>query len=181
VDFGTLKGRIAEALAESIFRQAGYSVSRVGRESQVHRLVKIGSDEFTPDFLVWKPVTSANAASDLHRLLTVEVKYRANLAEFLRRDAMELFGDAKRAWPNLYFVLVTDQPAPGRSCFQAVALADFGGAMSETIDLHQVTALDIYRSTVEQHEDVARRLFGALGSSAWAPPGRRRDERRSSP
>ena len=51
-----LKGRIAEAFVESIFRRAGYTVSRVGRESQVHRLVKLGADEFLPDFLVRKRV-----------------------------------------------------------------------------------------------------------------------------
>lgn len=49
-----LKGRIAEAFVEAIFQRAGYSVSRVGRESQVQRLVKIGTDEFLPDFLIRK-------------------------------------------------------------------------------------------------------------------------------
>lgn len=33
MDLSNLKGRIAEALVESIFRQAGYTVSRLGRES----------------------------------------------------------------------------------------------------------------------------------------------------
>ena len=174
MDINALKGRIAEALVESIFRQAGYTVSRLGRESQVQRLVKLGGDEFAPDFLVWKSVASSGAAHDLHQLLTVEVKYRANLVEFLRRDAAELFEDAKRAWPNLYFVLVTDEPDDGRSCFQAVALRDFEPAagVPMTTDLHQLAVLDIYRRTVEEHEDLARTLFAALGSR------RRRGERR---
>jgi hypothetical protein len=184
VDVNALKGRVAEALVESIFRQAGYTVSRLGREAQVQRLVKVGADEFSPDFLVWKPVASSDCASGLHHLLTVEVKYRSNLAEFLRRDAPELFGEAKRAWPSLYYVLVTDEPAAGRSCFQAVTLRDFTAGAPETVDLHQVATLDIYRSTVDQHEAVARRLFDALRPSSRLPARRatgphRRDERRS--
>jgi hypothetical protein len=146
MDFSALKGRVAEGLVESIFRQAGYTVSRLGRESQVQRLVKTGSDECAPDFLVWKPIPGSGAARDLHQLLTVEVKYRANLAEFLRRDAAGLFEETKRAWPNLHFVLVTDEPDDGRSCFQAVALRDFEPAARApvTTDLHQLAALDIY-------------------------------------
>jgi hypothetical protein len=166
MDFSALKGRIAEALVESIFRQAGYTVSRLGRESQVQRLVKTGSDDFAPDFLVWKSVTSAGQVQDLHQLLTVEVKYRANLAEFLRRDAAELFADARRAWPGLYFVLVTDEPAAGRSCFQGVALREYvgSGGVPATVDLHELPTLGIYRSTVEEHEAAVRSLFAALGS-----------------
>lgn len=45
-----LKGRIAEALVESIFRRASYRVARVGRESSVQGLVKVGASEFSPDF-----------------------------------------------------------------------------------------------------------------------------------
>ena len=33
-----LKGRVAEAFVETIFRRAGYTVSRIGRESQGQRL-----------------------------------------------------------------------------------------------------------------------------------------------
>jgi hypothetical protein len=76
VDLNALKARVAEALVESILRQAGYTVSRLGRECQVQRLVKLGGHEFAPDFLVWKPAVSS-AARDLHQLLTVEVKYES--------------------------------------------------------------------------------------------------------
>jgi hypothetical protein len=133
--------------------------------------VKIGTDEFAPDFLVWKPLASEGAGVDLHQLLSVEVKYRANLAEFLRRDACGLFDDAKRAWPGLCFVLVTDEPSGRRSCFQAVALRDFvaTAGVPATVDLHQLTALDIYRSTVETHEELARVLFAALGDRRLPP------------
>jgi hypothetical protein len=99
MDLGGLKGRIAEALVESILRRAGYQVSRLGRESQVHRLIKVGADEFLPDFLVWKPVSGDAMDRHLHRLLTVEVKYRANLIEFLRRHAPAVLAEIKEQWP----------------------------------------------------------------------------------
>ncbi len=166
MDVNVLKGRIAEALVESIFRQAGYTVSRLGRESQVQRLMKIGADEFAPDFLVWKPVTSSPSTHDLHHLLTVEVKYRASLGEFLRRDAAVLFSETSRQWPGLYFILVTDAPEDGRSCFQAVCVRDYVSTadVPTTVDLHQLPALDIYRSTVEEHEVAACLPFAAIGS-----------------
>ena len=66
-----LKGRVAEALLEAIFRRAGYLVSRVGRESQLHRLVKIGVDEFLPDFLIRKQVDRQDGQRPLQRLIPV--------------------------------------------------------------------------------------------------------------
>jgi len=124
MELGNLKGRIAEALVESIFRQAGYTVSRLGRESQVQRLVKIGADEFLPDFLMWNPADEPEATG-LYRLLTVEGKYRANLGAFLRCDAEQRFSEAKVNWPDLYFVLVTDDPQEGCSCSQATCVRDY--------------------------------------------------------
>ena len=71
----------------------------------------------------------------------------------------------------LYFVLVTDDPAEGRSCFQAVALRDYVATSDVplTVDLHEIEALDIYPSTVAEHEAVARSLFGALASHRLPP------------
>ena len=161
-----LKGRVAEALVESILRQAGYTVSRLGRESQVQRLMKVGADDFAPDFLVWKRAKRATCASesDLHQLLTVEVKYRANLAGFLRRqEAAELLAKAKVQWPGLYLVIVTDDPADGRSCFQAVCVRDHvPGNGCITVDLSQLPAFDISCATVQAHEGIARALFATL-------------------
>jgi dihydrodipicolinate reductase len=56
VDVNGLKGRIGEALVEGILREARFKVSRLGRESQVQQLLKTGSSEFLPDFLIWTPV-----------------------------------------------------------------------------------------------------------------------------
>jgi len=181
-----LKGRLAEALVESIFRQAGYTVSRIGRESQVQRLVMVGSDHFAPDFLVWKPL-AGSSTPDLHQLLTVEVKYRRNLTAFLSLDAQELVDEARRRWPSLYLVVVTDDPAEGRSRFQAISVRDCTATAGPptTVDLHQLRNLDIYRATVEEHENIARELFGVLPSgrrparSATITRAKERDHRRA--
>jgi hypothetical protein len=158
-----LKGRVAEALVESIFRRAEYQVARLGRESQVQRLVQVGSAEFSPDFLVWKQADKADPS--LHRLLTIEVKYRSNLREFLRSEANEVVSQARDRWPELYFVLVTDRPDDGRSCFQVLAVRDCPPSVSpETSDLHQLPELDIFPSNIRQHEGLVREMFGLLGA-----------------
>src|SRR3990167_8266249 len=122
-EIANLKGRIAEAFVETIFQRAGYTVSRIGRESQVQRLVKIGSDEFLPDFLLRKPVAETGTGRPLHRLIPIEVKYRANVDAFLRQHGDELLSRVGEQWPELCIVLVTDHPAPSRSCFQVIDLS----------------------------------------------------------
>jgi len=74
LDINALKGRIGEAFVESILRQSGFKVSRLGRESQVQQLLKNGGSEFLPDFLIWKPADQSRDGLPLHRLLSVEVK-----------------------------------------------------------------------------------------------------------
>src|SRR5207249_6312500 len=153
----TLKGRVAEALVESIFRDAHYYVARTGRESSVIRLPRKDSDDL-PDFLVWRP--AENLGLDLHQLFMVEVKYRSDLADFFRFGGAEKLANAKQRWPDLYFVFVTDHPAAGRSCFQAMCLRDYTpGEEAQLVDLHRLSALGIWTSNVEEHERLARRLF----------------------
>src|SRR3989442_13480490 len=58
--------------------------------------------------------------------LLVEVKYRPSIEQFVsvenqRGDRSALFA-ARRHWPTLYFVLVTERPEAGRSCFPALSL-----------------------------------------------------------
>src|SRR5437879_8545598 len=91
VDISSLKGRIGEAFVESILRQSGFKVSRLGRESQVQQLLKTGVSEFLPDFLLWKPADQSRDGLPLHRILSVEVKYRYNVEEYLRRFGYEAF------------------------------------------------------------------------------------------
>lgn len=157
-----LKGRIAEAFVEAIFRRAGYLVSRVGRESQLHRLIKIGSDEFLPDFLLRKQVGREKSDRPLHRLVPVEVKYRRDVAGFLRRYGKELFEKVSQQWPDLCFVFVTDKPAPGRSCFQLIDL--WRHERVDPRDLHTVEDLDIFVTTVQEYESLVRQIFPLLES-----------------
>jgi hypothetical protein len=161
----TLKGRIGEAFVESILRRAGYKVSRLGRESQVQQMLKTGSSEFLPDFLVWKPVEQASDAAPLRRVFNVEVKYRHDVQDFLERFGGELLSDVVKQWPELYIVVVTDNPEPGRSCFQVLDLrASDRDARLLPIDLCDVGDLEIYRSTVEEYEGLVKQVFSLLGA-----------------
>jgi hypothetical protein len=162
-DANTLKGRIAEAFVEAIFRRAHYTVSRVGRESQVQRLVKIGADEFLPDFLVRKQVRRDAAGRPLHRLLPVEVKYRRDVSRFLERNGRELFAKLSEQWPEVAVVFVTDCPEEGRSCFQIVDVVM--GRASRVQDLHAVKDLDIYETTIREYEMLVREIFALVERS----------------
>ena len=158
-----LKGRVAEALVEAMLQRAGFRVTRVGHESQLPRLVKIGADEFLPDFVLRKPVAEPTLERPLRKPIPVEVKYRASVEEFLGRH-----GDALRAalgerWPDLCVVIVTDHPAPGRSCFQVLDLAPAPpGAPFASVDLHDVPELDVYPTTVREYEGLVRQIFPLL-------------------
>ncbi len=160
-----LKGRMAEALVEGIFKRAGYTVARVGRETQMPSLLRAGRTEFMPDFVVWRALDEPSLGHHSYRLLAVEVKYRADLEGYLRRESLSRSAEATRQWPELYEVVVTDRPEPGRSCFQAIHVsAQIEDTPPVTLDLHQVTGLDIYRKTVEEYEGLVREIFPILGS-----------------
>lgn len=161
-EINDLKGRIAEALVEGIFRRAGYFVSRCGRESQVERLLKVGGDEFLPDFLIRKAVNRPGSERPLHRLVPIEVKYRQNVPTFLRLHGAEFLGEAASQWPDLYVVLVTDQPDEGRSCLQVL---DVRKSEAVTLDLHAVSDLDIYESTVREYEALVQGIFPLVDGS----------------
>jgi hypothetical protein len=169
-EIDSLKGRIAEALVEAMFRRAGFLVTRAGRESQFSRMVKIGGDEFLPDFMLRKPGGETPGGRLLHRLIPVEIKYRASVEEYLGR-----YGDALRAqvgeeWPELCVVLVTDRPAPGRSCFQVLDLGPGRpGAPLVSVDLHAVPALDVYPATVREYEGLVRQIFPLLRLGGTSP------------
>lgn len=162
MNLSTIKGRLGEALVESIFRQSGYTIARTGREAHVEQLLMVRGNEHAPDFL------ARRMAGD-HRLLAIEVKYRRNLLRFLQGYAAEAFAKAKQRCPELYVVLVTDRPEAGSSCFQVIALDEYSSeAVPAPIDLYRIPELRISRRTVASHEAVAKRLFAALS----ARPGR---------
>ena len=163
----SLKGRIGEAFVESILRRAGYKVSRIGRESQVQQMLRTGISEFLPDFLIWKQVDRTGGAPSLNRVLSVEVKYRHDIPEFLQRYGGDFLLDVAEQWPELYVILVTDNPEPDRSCFQVIDLRGYRpDAPLTTVDLHDLPVLDIYRSTVEEYEGLVKQVFALLGSRA---------------
>jgi hypothetical protein len=166
----SLKGRIGEAFVESILRRAGYKVSRIGRENQVQQMLRTGISEFLPDFLIWKQAERMGGAASLNRVLSVEVKYRHDISEFLQRYGGEFLLDVIEQWPELYVILVTDNPEPGRSCFQVIDLRGYRpDAPLTTADLHDLPVLDIYRSTVEEYEGLVKQVFSLLGSAARSP------------
>ena len=60
-------------------------------------------------------------------------------------------------------MFVTDHPASGRSCFQALDVAAARpGAPLTTIDLHYVHDFDIYLTTAQEYEGLVRQIFPLL-------------------
>ena len=64
------------------------------------------------------------------------------------------------------FIFVTDNPALGRSSFQVVDL--WSGPTSTTRDLHAVTDLDIYETTVREYELLVSEIFPLLDRRPFA-------------
>jgi hypothetical protein len=158
-----LKGRVAEAFVEAMFQRAGFRVTRIGRESQLPQLVKVGADEFLPDFLVRRPAVEAIPQRPAPRPIPVAVKYRASVETFLGRHGDELRARVGERWPDLCVVLVTDRPAPGRSCFQVLDLAPVPlGRPLEAVALEKASVLDVYPTTVREYEGLVRQIFPLL-------------------
>ena len=167
-----LKARIAEGLVESIFRRAGYRVSRADREGPPQRPVRIGADEFLPDFLLHKPAGETPMGRTRHRPIPIEVKYRPSVEEFLQSHGDELTAGLRARWPDMCLVFVTDRPASGRSCFQVLdPAAARPGEPLATVDLHYVQDFDVYLTTAREYEGLVRQIFPLLRlSPALARP-----------
>lgn len=161
MDLLEAKSRIAEALVESIFRRARCNVHPFDIE---HAPLRVGREDFSPDFVVHLGANGGPA----HEIL-VEVKYRPSIEQFVsvenqrgERSVLEL---ARRQWPDLYFILVSERPEAGRSCFQALPIhALTPGGPFHTVDLDRLAELHIFRANVEDHEVLARRIFSLLSS-----------------
>lgn len=152
---------------ETVLRQAFYKVSRLGRESQLQHMFKNRKCEFLPDFLVWKRVGTSSDGAPLHRILCVEVKYRANVQEYLRQFGGELLSNIGEDWPELYVIFVTDHPDEGRSYFQLLDLGDSNlGAPLSTIDLHEARSLGIGKDILERQTELVRQVFSLLRLSS---------------
>jgi hypothetical protein len=161
VDLLEIKGRISVALVESIFRRAGFALAPVPHPEVSPRH---GREDLIPDFQATLPAPADGAAAPPH---LVEVRYRPQVGQYLlietQRGPHSLFAVARRQWPGLLFVFVTDHPEPGRSCFQAVDLGlGSGGSDATSMDLHAHAGLRIFRQNVDEHETLLRRMFALL-------------------
>jgi hypothetical protein len=161
VDLLEIKGRIAVALVESIFRRAGFTLAP---PVAVETSQRLGREDLIPDFQAVLPVTGAGAPAVP---CVVEVRYRPQVSQYLliesQRGPHSLFAVAKRHWPTLVFVFVTDHPEAGRSCFQVVDLGGWAtGNLVTALDLHAHDELRIFPQNVEEHEALLRRMFALL-------------------
>ncbi len=161
MDLLEAKNRIAEALVESIFRRARYDIAPFHAGAVA---LRFGREDFSPDFRA--TIAGDNGAPD-ERL--IEVKYRPSIEQFIsvenQRGERSMYLQARRQWPALYFVLVTDRPEPGRSCFQVVAFErSRPGEPLRTLDLDQLKELRIFGSNVKDHEELVRRIMALLTS-----------------
>ena len=161
LNLNMLKARVAEAFVEDILVQAGYWVARGGRESQLQRLLKNGSDNM-PDFLACK--SHLTPRPPRHRLFAVEVKYRRDIARYLAQDGREdCTRLAAQQWPEAYMILATDNPDPGRACFQAIDLDGYAPDRAPSpVDLHDVPDLGIWKALVVEYEGLLKRMFVAI-------------------
>jgi hypothetical protein len=160
VDLLDIKGRIAVALVESIFRRAGFALAGLPPGMTPSRQ---GREELAPDFAATRP---PDPGPPVPRR-PVEVRYRVQVGQYLsieeQRGGQSVFALAKRQWPDLLFVLVTEHPEPGRSSFQAFDLAGWDpGRTVASIDLFAHDQLAIYPQNVEEHEVLLRRMFALL-------------------
>jgi hypothetical protein len=161
VDLLEIKGRIAVALVESIFRRAGFTLVPPVAAETAQRL---GREDLIPDF---QATLAAASGGPGEASCVVEVRYRPQVGQYLlieaQRGPHSLFAVAKRHWPTLVFVFVTDHPEAGRSCFQVVDLASWAvGNAVTALDLHAHDELRIFRQNVEEHEALLRRMFALL-------------------
>jgi hypothetical protein len=157
VDLYDTKSRIAEAFVESIFRRARFRVTPI-RGAQA---LRIGHEDFSPTF-------SISRDPDREPQQLVAVKYRPSIEQFTalenqRRDS-SIYTLARRQWPNLVFIVITDHPAEGRSCFQAVSFGNGSGRPQSTLDLVQRDELRIFPHNVADHERLLLRCYGLLGA-----------------
>jgi hypothetical protein len=161
MDLLEAKSRIAEALVESIFRRARYDVRSFPAPAAP---LRFGREDFSPDFRVTQAAAAEGAGP---RDFLIEVKYRPSVEQFMsvenQRGDRSVFFMARRQWPSLYFVLVTERPEPGRSCFQTLAFDTLrSGEPFRTVDLTEVKEFGLFPHNVEDHEELVHRIFELL-------------------
>jgi len=163
MDLLEVKGRVAEALVESIFRRARYHLRPYKTDGLP---LRFGRENFSPDFFA-SPGPDGHATDEL----LIAVKYRPSPDQFLsvenQRGDRSVLLTARRSWPSLYFILATDRPEPGRSCFQVMSLTRWQpGEPFRSVDLVDLKELRIFQHNVEDHEELIRRIFGLLSGAS---------------
>lgn len=165
MDLYDTKDRVSVALVEAIFRRARYQVRPVRPDAGTLRFVR---DDFAPSFEAVLP-----GEDGPERQFLVDVTYRPFVEPFIalenqRRDS-SIYVLARRHWPNLRSVIVTDHPERGRSCFQSVILAPTGSEVRlRTTDLAAVEELRIFPHNVTDHEELLLRIFALLADKVRA-------------
>jgi hypothetical protein len=160
MDLLEAKSRIAEALVESMFRRARYDVAPYKTDQS---LLRFGREDFAPAFRISQRVEGED------RSYLIAVKYRPSAGQFIavenQRGDRSIFQMMRRHWPRLCFVLVTERPDDGRSCFQAVPFETMrSGEAFGTVDLVEVKDFGLFPHNVEDHEELTRRIFGSLNA-----------------
>jgi len=159
MDLLEVKSRIAEALVESIFRRAQYSLAPVKHPMMLDGTVRVG--EFAPHVVVRKE------RDDQLLEFPISVKYRLHIEQYLsleqQRGPKSGFYMAWHQWPDLRFVFVSDRPDAERSCFQIVQPGKTNSLLAT--DLADVPELEIFRQNIEDHEELARRIFSLLAGA----------------
>jgi hypothetical protein len=159
MDLLEAKSRIAEALVGAIFRRARYEIAPFRATASP---LRFGREDFSPDFRVTQPNPEG-----ADRDFLIEVKYRPSVEQFIsvenQRGDRSIFLLARRQWPALYFIMVTERPEPGRSCFQAVTFETLrSGEPFRTVDLLEVKEFGLFPHNIEDHEELVRRIFALL-------------------
>jgi hypothetical protein len=152
MDTDDLRRHIARVLVEGLLRRAGF-------RSGVAQAAGAGRRD---TLLVWKEMPRDEPL----RMLTMAVSYCPDVERALAEDG----GLPPASAEGLdYRIVVTDRPAPGRACFQAVVPILPGSDRSPaTLELREVRALGMDRKTVEEHEELVRRLFPVLSRTPRA-------------
>jgi len=158
VDLHEAKARVAVAMVESIFRRARYEVWPYRGERPTPPGLR---EDLWPSFAV------ARLDEDgTEREALIRVEYRPFIAPFIalenQRRGASLFVLARHHFPDLYFVLVTDHPEPGHSCFQAVRLGSGATPRVWTEDLAAVEELGIFKHNAADHQELLLRIFRLL-------------------
>src|SRR5437867_1894648 len=119
------------------------------------------------DRWIWRAGASQRLDTGEDQEYLVAVKYRPSAGQFIsvenQRGERSIFNMMRRHWPTLYFVLVTERPEAGRSCFQALSFETIRqGEPFRMVDLIELKEFGVFAHNVVDHEPLARRTLTSL-------------------